>query len=279
MLCQAFLPSPPLRPFVMAYQLRHFVFSDKDVLPYKPYAPRAEQTLVFYPRGFERVEYPERGKFINRPRSMLVGQYTERTNRHVGSPDFIVILVNFRPGVVHDLLGIPYHELTNTFADAELFFPQSIRTLSSLLTSAESYQEMINLVDEFLVNLFRQRAFQTNPINRIATRLIEQPENKTVLQQARDSYLSVRQFERKFKERMGISPKLFATIARVNKAFSLKYHNPQMDWLDVALACGYHDYQHLAKDFQKFAGDTPPRYLGEDNQAPEHLLGMRDSSI
>lgn len=279
MLCQAFLPHPSLTPFVKAYQLRHFVFSDQDTLPYKPYAARAEQTLVFYPRGFERVEHPESSKFLCRPRSMVAGQYTERTNRHIASRDFIVILVDFWPGVMHDLVGIPYHELTNTFADAELFFPRSIRTLSSLLSGAETYHEMIKLVDYFLVNLFRQRLIQPNAIDRVGRHLIEHPENMTVLQQARESFLSLRQFERKFKERMGISPKLFATIARANKAFRLKYHNPQADWLDVALACGYHDYQHLSKDFQKYSGETPTSYLREDDKSPERLFGLRDSSV
>lgn len=278
MICQAFLPSPAISNFVRAYQLRHFVFSEQDTLPYKPYAARAEQTLVFYPRGFERVEHPESSKFLRRPRSMVSGQYTERTNRHIASRDFIVILVDVWPGVMHDLVGIPYDELTNTFADAEVVLP-GIRTLSSSLSGAETYHEMIKLVDEFLVTLFRQRPVQPNVINRVARHLIDHPENISVLEQARESFLSLRQFERKFKERMGISPKLFAGIARANKAFRLKYHNPKLDWLDVALACGYHDYQHLSKDFQKFAGETPTSYLREDGKSPERLFGLRDSSL
>ena len=40
------------------------------------------------------------------------------------------------------------------------------------------------------------------------------------------------------------------------------------------LHAGYHDYQHLVKDFQQFAGATPPQMLAENEQAPEKRLGL-----
>jgi transcriptional regulator GlxA family with amidase domain len=78
---------------------------------------------------------------------------------------------------------------------------------------------------------------------------------------------------------MGISPKLYTRIARVTKAFRIKYHNPNLDWLSISLWCGYEDYQHLAKDFRDFAGVNPTTYFFEDKKAPERLFGLRDSSL
>jgi transcriptional regulator GlxA family with amidase domain len=79
---------------------------------------------------------------------------------------------------------------------------------------------------------------------------------------------------------MGISPKLFARIARVHKAFRIKYDCPNEDWLRIALSCGYHDYQHLAKDFYEFTGSSPSIFLLEIlNKSPESFFGLRDSSL
>src|SRR5439155_21912978 len=100
MICQDFLPGPSLREYVRCYLLRHFVFSDPDHIPFKPYAPRTEQTLAFYPRCHELVEYVANHKIIKRPHSMIMGQYTERTNRHLGNIDFLTFLVDFQPGVL-----------------------------------------------------------------------------------------------------------------------------------------------------------------------------------
>jgi transcriptional regulator GlxA family with amidase domain len=87
------------------------------------------------------------------------------------------------------------------------------------------------------------------------------------------SCLSHRQFDRLFKERVGIPPKQFLQIIRFDRAFRLKNRYPDMDWLSVAIACGYHDYQHLAKDYKEFTGYSPRQFFEIDNQAPERAFG------
>jgi transcriptional regulator GlxA family with amidase domain len=86
--------------------------------------------------------------------------------------------------------------------------------------------------------------------------------------------LSFRQFERKFRERVGLSPKLFSRIVRFNRAFELKDLNPENDWLDIAISCGYSDYQHMVKDFKQFAGVTPTILMQENDQCPEKIFGI-----
>lgn len=279
MLCQDFLPGPPLRPFIKCYHLRHFIASEATKLPFKPYAPRPEQTLAFYPRGHEWVEHVASTTISRRPRSIIMGQYTERTNRHLEGPEFVALLVNFQPGVLHRLTGIPFYELTNSFVDAEAIFPKEIRLVNERLNSTADYQEMIAVVESFLLPLVRTVKTAEHPLDMITNRLIERPEDATIIHLAESSFLSPRQFERRFKQRMGISPKLFTRIARITKAFRIKYHHTDLDWLSIALWCGYHDYQHLAKDFQDLAGVTPTAYVLEDTKAPERYFGLRDSSI
>jgi hypothetical protein len=86
----------------MSYYLRHFVFDAGSPLPYKPYPPRPEQCLCFYPRDPETAEYVGENRKILRPRSVLLGQQTGRMNRHIGR-DFIVLAVNFHPGALFRL--------------------------------------------------------------------------------------------------------------------------------------------------------------------------------
>ncbi|UFH55594.1 AraC family transcriptional regulator [Spirosoma sp. KNUC1025] len=280
MICQGFLPSMALRPFVKDYQLRQFTFTDKTRPAYKPYAPRPEQTLAFFPRGSERVEYVTSGQVIKRPSSALIGQQGERVNRHLEGPEFCALLVNFQPGVLHRLVGIPLQELTNTFVDAEAIFPAELQRVNQRLNSAQEYVEMVSMIDAFLQQLLKTIKIDTHPIDLVANHLIEHPEDSSILQLAATSCFSVRQFERRFKERIGVSPKFFIRVARLTKAFRMKYNQPALDWLSIALYCGYHDYQHLAKDFGELAGMSPKTYWQEDMaQAPERQLGGLDSSL
>jgi AraC-like DNA-binding protein len=279
MICHDFLPSAPLRAYVKYYHLRHFVFSDSTSLPFKPYAPRPEQTLCFYPRGYELVEYVTSKKMIKRPRSFIMGQYVERTNRHLGTADFMVFLVEFQPGVLYRITGIPFCELTNTDIDAEAIFSNPIRLVNERLNSTDSYEEMIQIVEQFLLSLVCNMKRDVHALDTVANLIVTHPQNTKIVQLARDAFLCSRQFERKFKERHGVSPKLFSRIARLNKAIRIKYNHASEDWLSIALDCGFHDYQHLVKDFQDFTGVTPMIYFLEDNKAPETFFGLRDSSL
>ena len=279
MISQEFLPCQALREYITCYQLRHFVFPAGTPLPYKPYAPRPEQTLVFHPRGHELVEFVSSKLIIKRPRAYVMGQYVERTNRQIGTEEFIVLLVNFQPGVLYRLTGIPYHRLTNIDIDAEAIFSGEVRRVNARLGATDDYNEMIRIVEHFLLQLTATIHRDAHALDSVANLVIKHPQNTRAIQLAKDAFLSSRQFERKFKERLGISPKLYSRIARVTKAFRMKYNNSNLDWLSIALECGYHDYQHLSKDFLDFAAVTPANYLLEDDQAPERFFGLRDSSI
>lgn len=137
---------------------------------------------------------------------------------------------------------------------------------------------MIDIVELFLQKVVGGIRRDRHPIDSITSLIIERPENLSVTHLADAACLCPRQFERSFNQRIGVPPKLFACIARLNKAYCLKYTTPDADWLSIALTCGYHDYQHLAKDFQRFASVTPTAYLLEDGNAPERLFGLSDSS-
>ncbi|MCF0063170.1 AraC family transcriptional regulator [Dyadobacter chenwenxiniae] len=278
-ICQEFVPQPQLRRFVQSYQLRHFTFADGSSIPFKPYAPRPEQTLAFFPRGSESVENLITNTMIKRPRSVVIGQYSQRTNRHLNGPEFCVLLVNLRPGVLYRLLGVPFTELTNTFIDAEDILPKEITRVNERLNGAETPEEMIGIIEKLLLELTTKITRNDHPIDAVTNLLIQRPEDSSVLTLAESSCFSPRQFERLFKERMGISPKLFTRIARMTKAFSIKYNHAELDWLSIAIYCNYHDYQHLARDFKDLAGVTPTTYLREEKDAPERQFGLQDSSL
>jgi transcriptional regulator GlxA family with amidase domain len=100
----------------------------------------------------------------------------------------------------------------------------------------------------------------------------ENPTGLSLEKMAGDACLSISQFERRFRQQMGISPKLFLRINRFYKAYQLKEQNPDKDWLSIALHTGYYDYQHLVKDFQQFSYSTPQSLLLAQANAPEKFL-------
>ena len=75
--------------------------------------------------------------------------------------------------------------------------------------------------------------------------------------------LSLRHFQRRFKERVGVSPKLHARIARFQSAVDAKLADPNRTWLGIAHALQFHDQMHMIHDFQKLAKHSPSSLLPE----------------
>jgi transcriptional regulator GlxA family with amidase domain len=84
--------------------------------------------------------------------------------------------------------------------------------------------------------------------------------------------LGQRRLERLFKERVGLTPKYFARVMRLRRAFELLYTSPAGYSLENVLDFGYYDQAHFIHDFQHFAGEAPRAFLGR----PQYLNACFD---
>lgn len=74
--------------------------------------------------------------------------------------------------------------------------------------------------------------------------------------------LSERQFGRLFRRHVGLSPKQFSRIARVNRTLHASTHQLSTLTLEqLALRFGYHDAPHLVREFQLLVGVSPRTYV------------------
>jgi transcriptional regulator GlxA family with amidase domain len=132
---------------------------------------------------------------------------------------------------------------------------------------------MIQVVEKFLGKLIQKAKGREHPIDITSRMMFGQSEQYCLDSFVKDSCLCHRQFDRMFKERVGIPPKQFLQIIRFDRAFRMKNRYPDMDWLTIAIGCGYHDYQHLVKAYKEFTGYSPKQFFEIDNQAPERAFG------
>lgn len=268
------LPHPALRPYVNHYFLLHM---DLKSVPagqrIKPFPPDADQVLYFYPRSDVKTVVPDTAETRVNASSIFVGQQTSRINLHFGE-DHLIICVCFRAGFLHQFLGkLPLTAFQGKEVSAEDLTDNRIRDLNDQLRAETDYWRMLRLIDVYLRQSIARISVDLQPIDRaiVAMKKARQPLSLDWL--ADQACLSPRQFERKFMERMGMSPKFYARIARFDQAYKLKVSNPTLDWLDVAYSCGYFDFSHLVRDFRQFAEVTPSMLLAQELASPDyHIL-------
>ncbi|MBP7555143.1 MAG: AraC family transcriptional regulator [Chitinophagaceae bacterium] len=272
-------PSAPLSAWVRCYRIIEFKFDTSFPIAPKMYSPRPEHCLQFYPRDTEQVTYSNAAQNISGKRVTLSGQHTILQHRSIG-PDFLSVQVVFQPAGLYKLTGLPAATLTNIYTAAEDLLGSGVHLVNEALSEASSYPEMISIIERFLHTLIRKYEREKNSnsaIDSCAQRMLQTEERFSLDGFLREACLSHRQFDRLFTERIGLAPKQFLQLIRFDKTYRLKNRQPSLDWLSVAVQSGYHDYQHLSKEYKTFTGYTPTRFFLLDQSAPERSFGEAET--
>lgn len=268
-------PTPALRGWVRQHQVIRLRFDAGTPVPVKPYWPRPAAALAFYLRDAEQVAAAPGAPAQRKPRAALIGQPTVATLRQ-GGLDFSVYQIEFEPGALYRLTGLPLDELTDAWVDAEQVFPPGFRALVDRLAQHDDPAALIALAEAWLLpqTLAPHRAAAA--ADRIARLLLADAGGAGLEALALTHGLDVRQLRRQFATRTGVNPRLFGRVARFDRLVRLANLSPQARWLDLALDAGYHDHQHLARDFREFTGMAPSAFRALELQAPERRFGFQE---
>jgi transcriptional regulator GlxA family with amidase domain len=107
-------------------------------------------------------------------------------------------------------------------------------------------------------------------VHRAVHSILDAKGSVSIVQIAREHALSTRQFERKFKEFAGLSPKLYSRIIRFQSATQHKFAGVR-DLTEIAYACGYYDQSHFINDFRQFSGYSPKEYFWNEAEGTQYM--------
>lgn len=143
----------------------------------------------------------------------------------------------------------------DAFESQEIFGTQ-MSEIQNRLLEAVNYPEMIKVLESFLMRRI-YKLKQALPIDAVLPRMIQERGLLKIDRLASDACLGIRQFERIFQQRVGLTPKHFSRLVRFAQAWIIKQKQPNTSWMSISHECGYFDQMHLIRDFQEFAGANP----------------------
>ena len=163
------------------------------------------------------------------------------------------------------------NEITNRMFNAEDVFDSTIKDFYDQLCNAKEISQMADLANQYLLYYLKKRKFvdYNDSITTVSTVLLKNIGTNNIPQLAELANMSLRNFERKFLNQVGIPPKLFCSVKRFNHAFSLKVKAPEKSWTSIAYESGFYDQVHLIRDFKKFGGSSPSLFYRQTSLTPE----------
>ncbi|HMI01134.1 MAG TPA: helix-turn-helix domain-containing protein [Pedobacter sp.] len=159
------------------------------------------------------------------------------------------------------LFHLPANELTDQAVDTKTLFGKQGEILEEKIMLASGNYERVRIVSGFLEEKLKNARINcTNIISSIMAISNSCPTD-SIKSLAENSFLSVRQFERRFKEFTGFRPKLFFRIRRFNSLLNKSFEGKSL--AQIAYEYGYYDQSHFIHDFKNFSGYNPGDYFDQ----------------
>jgi AraC-like DNA-binding protein len=174
------------------------------------------------------------------------------------------------PFAIKQFFSLPVTELTNRMPDLKTALGKEGALLEERMMIAGDTRQRVKIVSDFLEQKLLKNLSPAEPLVNAIRHILHSKGNVRVNEISSDYCLSTRQFERKFKELAGLSPKLYTRIIRFQAASS-EYRNKNKSLTSIAYDCGYYDQSHFIHDFKEFSGLHPRQYFSGSTEATKWI--------
>lgn len=248
---QEFAPPPSLRPFVRVL----WTYAAPDPSPtIQRIAPDGCPELIF-DLGAPYAEQGDDGAFHLQPFALFAGQMTRPLVMRPTGPTELVA-VRFEPDGARDFLGRPLAEATDRRLDM-------VSRLAGFAPPAGDPAGQVTAFVAWLQDRPDRAEWRLDPLVRaeVEAAAVERPP-------APRSAARQRALQRRFADRVGVSPRLLRSVFRFRRVFDRAAHPDQEaeGWLEAGLEAGYFDQPQLARDFRRFLGCTATEWARDQRE-------------
>lgn len=198
----------------------------------------------------------ERSGSVDRlqPRHLLVGQMAAPI-AVVATGRVSMVGARLKPDALFQLLPVSQDTLAGQVIDLATVWSAWARATADQIEAARTPDARLAALEAALEGLMpAQHEHENSAMRAAVVRLQATGGRASIATLARDMGISRRQFERRFREQVGLPPRLFGRIVKFQRAFQALGRD---SGAAIAAACGYADQAHLVREIRRFAGQTP----------------------
>ena len=189
--------------------------------------------------------------------SILCGLHTRAVEIDV-SRATRVLCVYLTPWAAYRLMNRPMHELTDRVLDLAEVTPALPRLLNEQLAGTPRPWRAVASAGRLLSDLIRSGRPYAAEVHGAWRTMHRHGGMVPIGEVATQAGLSERHLETRFREQIGLPPKRYARILRVQRACGLLAGGASV--VHTATACGYYDQAHLCREFKTVIGRSPSAF-------------------
>lgn len=251
-----FVPAAQLQPYIRCYSLREFDTGGEELI--KPLPANHDLMMSFMLSGNLTARLYRSENCINSTKH-LVGLQTSLIGFALFKGNVRLLNISFTANGYYQLFGVPAKVFRDIIVNLDEISLPGLDELEEKLNECEGITQLKTVLDTYFISCHSR---QTNDriiqsISATSHSIYVNKGNVNIGDLARLANMSMRSFETKFSDQVGLSPKLFSRIIRFNHAILVKMMNMDKSWTDICHDCGYYDQMHFIKEFKEFTGVSP----------------------
>ncbi len=256
-------PSAQLSPFVELFWTGDFNVNAKDLFSQRV-IPYGYVELIIH-LSDEHCELLYGTSHLPSPDYTIIGLFTKPYDVHFRKR-VKVFAIRFKPEGMYYAFGTPASEVQQKYEDMECIAGKNFRSLTTRLKESETTLKRIQLTEQYLIKNINNSKLNLYYLNRAADIIRNSKGMLSLNELAGKVYISSRQLEREFKQKLGISPKQYMRIARLNEVNRRITSGKRIDLTDLSHSIGYSDQSHFIKDFKNITGESPKVFINKKEE-------------
>lgn len=209
-------------------------------------------------------------KWIKEPSAFFAGQNSKSYSLELNN-ECLIYGIRFHPHTFHSLFSFPAYETTDKLLQVE-----DIEEAKELIAClSENIEQTFHRFEKLLLKKAQSiTSNQYGYIDDSVNEIINKKGDIKIDTLIKRSGVSAKYFDTLFNRFVGITPKSFCNIIKLNHFISYRNNFPGKSLTECAYEAGFFDQSHLIRLFRSVTGQTPGAWFHQSNYINNQFIGL-----
>lgn len=183
--------------------------------------------------------------------------------KHDGKVDMLGIC--FYPEGFYPFLKVPISEFKNQILGLDEIGQKKFQQIHQKLQEQSNHQMRLEILETSLVEILNKNSHLEDDFYSIFNALNGCLSMVQINEFCKKNNINNRTLERWYQKHIGVSANTYHTLFRFHHSLNHLLYGNFEKFSDLAYDNGYYDQMHFIKDFKRFSGNTPKKFIQMNN--------------